>query len=317
MAWLKKGIIYKPNGLLEWSKSHAQLPVAEYIENLDVIKIYFSTRDKYSRSLPGYIVVDSNNPKLILEIAEKPILGLGDIGAFDDCGVMPSWITNYDNKKYLYYIGWNVRNTIPYHNSVGLAISNDGGVTFNKFANGPLWDRSYSDPYYSGTSCVIIDKGIWKNWYLSCTEWRIIDGRAEPRYHIKYAESMDGINWIRKGDVAIDYKSDVEAGIVKASVIIEDGIYKMWYSRRNFVNYRIDTSNSYRIGYAESTDGINWMRKDESVGIDIGNNEDFDSIMIEYPHVLDVKNRKYMFYNGNGFGISGIGYAELINELNT
>ena len=99
---------------------------------------------------------------------------------------------------------------------------------------------------------MIFDKGVWKNWYLSCTEWRVVKGKPEPRYHIKYAESKDGINWIRKGCVAIDYKNDDEAGIVKASVIIENGIYKMWYSYRSFVDYRINKESSYKIGYAES-----------------------------------------------------------------
>jgi hypothetical protein len=33
--------------------------------------------------------------------------------------------------------------------------------------------------------------------------------------------------------------------------------------------------------------------------------------MMAYPFVIDINHRKYMFYNGNGFGKSGIGYAVL------
>ena len=76
------------------------------------------------------------------------MLDLGRLGTFDDCGVMPSWILNHDGKKYLYYIGWTVRTTIPYHNSIGLAISTDGGRTFERFSEGPLIGETYSEPFY-------------------------------------------------------------------------------------------------------------------------------------------------------------------------
>lgn len=309
--WNKKGLIYVPDGTLDWSLSHAQVPVAEYLKDENRIKIYFSTRDKNSRSRPGFIIVDADDPKKILEIGKQPILSLGEIGTFDDSGVMPSWIVDRgNNEKWLYYIGWNVRNTIPYHNSVGLAISKDGGQSFTKFSNGPLWERDYKEPHYSGTSCVLFDNGIWKNWYLSCTEWKVVNGKSEPRYHIKYAESLNGIDWVRNGDIAIDYLDLEEAGIVKASVIKENEKYCMWYSYRSFKDYRVNKENSYRIGYAESMDGIKWLRKDNSSGI-VRSDDGWDSKMIEYPHVVSVKDKILMFYNGNGFGASGFGYAEL------
>jgi len=316
MKWEKKGLIFKPKGDLLWSLSHAQVPVADYYENENYIKLYFSTRDEKGRSLPGFIIVDADNPKRIIKVADEPILPLGALGTFDDCGVMPSWITNNNNEKWMYYIGWNVRNTIPYHNSVGLAISKNNGVTFKKFSEGPLWDRNYVEPYYSGTSCVVFDQGIWKNWYLSCTEWRIVDGKSEPRYHIKYAESKNGIDWVRIGKIALDYQSENEAGIVKASVIIEKGVYKMWYSYRYFDSYRTSKKTSYRIGYAESKDGIKWERLDSNKNLTLApsdNIDDWDGLMVAYPHIIDVNGKRLMFYNGNGFGKSGVGYAELID----
>lgn len=309
MAWIKKGLIYKPSGDLWFSKSHAQVPVVDFEQATNSFKVYFSTRDEDSRSLPSWVRLDADNPQKILEEAADPLLPLGELGTFDDCGVMPSWLVNHEGKKYLYYIGWNVRNTIPYHNAIGLAISEDGGETFHKFSDGPLWDRNYIEPQYSGSSCVIIEDGTWKNWYLSCTEWRVIECKPEPRYHIKYAESDDGINWRRDGTIAIDYKSDDEAGLVKASVFKEGGLYKMYFAYRNFSNYRTDINNSYRIGFAESIDGVNWDRMDENSGIDVSS-EGWDSLMITYPHIIEHNERRLMFYNGNGFGASGFGYAE-------
>lgn len=313
MKWIKKGLIFVPDGNFSWSQSHAQVPVAYYHPEQNFIRIYYSTRNMDNKSVPSFIDVDADNPETVLYVNPKPILDLGPLGAFDDSGVMPSWITQVEGKKYLYYIGWNVRNTVPYHNSVGLAISEDNGLTFKKFSIGPLWERNYKEPYFSASTCVLKEGRKWKAWYLSCTEYRLINGKAEPRYHIKYAESENGIDWKREGIIAIDYKTDEEAGIVKASVIKDKDAYRMWYSYRNFNNYRTDRLNSYKIGYALSFDGMLWERRDSETGIEVSESG-WDSQMICYPHVVDVNGRRLMFYNGNTFGKTGIGYAELINE---
>jgi len=263
-----------------------------------------------NRNRISYIDVEAGNPLNVLYEHHSPVLDVGKLGTFDDCGVMPSWILDHDSKKYLYYIGWTVRNTIPYHNSIGLAISKNGGRTFERFSEGPLFGETYLEPFFTGTSCVLIEEGIWRNWYLSCTGWSNVEGKAEPRYHIKYAESRDGINWDRRGVVAIDYKSDCEAGLVRASVLREGNLYRMWYSYRGGIDYRTNLKTSYRIGYAESRDGISWMRMDDAAGIDVSP-DGWDSEMIEYPHVIQHHDKKYIFYNGNKFGHSGFGYAEL------
>ena len=75
----------------------------------------------------------------------------------------------------------------------------------------------------------------------------------------------------------------------------------MWYS------YVIPPLK-YRIGYAESENGKNFIRKDHLAGIEPTENG-FDSEMICYPNVVVHKGIKYMFYNGNDFGKNGFGLA--------
>lgn len=308
--WIKKGLIYKPEGNLEFSQSHAQVPVPMITPDRQCVRVFFSTRDSQGRSRITYLDLDRHDLSRILKVSDKPILDLGTPGTFDDMGVMPSWSVRYENKIYLYYIGWNVRNTVPYHNSVGLAVSHDGGESFSRVCRGPLIDRTPTEPFFAGSSCVLIENGVWKNWYLSCTEWREVDERMEPRYHIKYAESKDGINWTREGKIAIDYKSDNEAGIVKASVVRLGDEYRMWYSYRDFNEYRTNTKSSYKIGYATSADGLDWCRRDDEVGISLSRSG-WDSMMMAYPHVIKEGNKLVMLYNGNGFGEAGFGFAEL------
>lgn len=309
LRWSKRGLIYALDSRLPWARTHTQIPTVDVLDE-QRLRVFFSSRDAANRSLIARMELDARNPSNILEIQAEPLLPLGLPGTFDDCGMMPSSVVDWGELKYLYYIGWNVRNTVPYHNAVGLAVSADGGRTYQRLFDGPVMDRTAQEPYFCATTCVRIESGIWRNWYLSCTGWTMIDGRMEPHYHLKYAESHDGIHWRREGRVAIDYASPLEGGIVRASVRKDGELYRMWYSYRSHADYRSARMNSYRIGYAESGDGLVWRRLDDQAGIDLSD-EGWDSFMLAYPEVVDVAGHRYMFYNGNGFGQSGFGYAEM------
>jgi hypothetical protein len=300
MKWKKLGLIFAPDNNYKWMTSHAAVPFAEWIRD-DIFRVYFSSRDKDNCSFVGYVEIDIQQPQVRINLSKSPILSLGSLGTFDDSGAMLSWITEYKNFKYLYYIGWNLGVTVPFRNSIGLAIAPKDSLNFVKYSSGPILDRNLIEPHFCASSCVIREKEKWKMWYLSCVKWELVNDRPQHWYNIRYAESNDGINWIRNGVVCIDFKSKHEYAISRPSVIKDGEIYKMWYSYRG---------KSYRIGYAESNDGINWIRLDEQVGIDVS---DFgwDSEMIEYPYVFDHKNERYMLYNGNSYGKTGFGLAIL------
>jgi hypothetical protein len=308
MEWEKRGLIFNVDGSLSWNKTHAQVPVAFLLDN-STIRIYYSTRNFENKSSTSFIDVNAENPQEIKYIHNKPILELGSLGSFDESGIMPSSIVKSNDLIYLFYIGWSIRTTVPYHNSIGLAFSKDNGVTFEKAGYGPLFDSTLNEPFFTGTSNVFIEDDIWHIYYLSCIKWEIINDKPEPFYNIKYANSVDGINWKRNGKVAIELNND-EAGLASASVMKDNNIYKMWYCFRKGLNYRNDKNYSYRIGYAESLNLIDWIRKDSCVGIEISE-KGWDSEMIAYPNIIKFKDKKYMFYNGNGFGKTGFGYAIL------
>ncbi len=308
MKWRKKGLIFRTDKDYPWMVSHASIPVPDLVSE-NKIRIYFGARDEKGRSLPGFIDVKGDNPSEILHICDRPILDLGEIGTFDDNGIMPSWIVNHSSQKWLYYIGWNPQVTVSYRLSIGLAlIDHDTGLC-TKYSKGPILDRTADDAFFSTTPCVLYERGAWKMWYTSCTGWQIINSRPEPFYRVHYAESEDGINWRRTSKACIDY-DDFAQAIARPCVFVRDGLYRMIYSYRHTHGYRTDPKRSYRLGYAESTDGIEWKRRDGLVGID-RSSEGWDSIMIEYASVMSIGEKSYLFYNGNGFGESGIGYAEL------
>jgi hypothetical protein len=310
MRWEKKGLIFKAAGQYEWMSHHACVPVADKV-NDEVLRIYFGPRDTQGRTHTTFIEVEADNPANVLYVHDRPVISLGQLGAFDDSGVMPSSIVNHGGQKFLYYIGWNRGVTVPYRNSVGLAASRDGGLTFERVYEGPIVDRTMTEPYFCASPFALYDEedAKWKLWYASSTGWTVIDSRPEPVYQIKYAESLDGAHWTRRNETCIEYSFEGEAN-ARPCVIKERGLYRMWYCFRGSVGYRTDKAQSYRLGYAESADGVRWTRMDERVGIE-RSAEGWDSQMMEYPFVYEHRGRKYMLYNGNGFGETGFGYAVL------
>jgi len=298
MKWEKLGLIIKPRGDVSWLRTHAMVPTVDYL-NGDLIRVFFSGRDDQNRSRIGYVVLDLKTPENIVEWSKQPVLDIGELGCFDDNGVTPSWIVNDREKKFLYYIGWKPRSTTRMSVVAGLAISEDGGKSFTRISRAPLLRLTDTEPFSILTApCVLNEGGLWRMWYVSGVEWVTPD---LPRYNIKYAESKDGINWEQWGIVCLDNKPGVDVALARPCVLKEDDRYRMWYSMKN-------PSTSYRIGYAESKNGLDWTRMDEEVGINVSETG-WDSEMIEYAFVIKHNARYYMFYNGNNYGYGGVGLA--------
>jgi len=300
MQWHKLGRIFQPRGQASWIVSHAAVPIPFHL-GADRFRIYFSSRNQQNQAQFGYIEIDLTDPTRQLAYAKKPALEIGDLGTFDDSGVIGDWIVPRNGQLLLYYTGWNRAVTVPFRNAIGLAISSDGGETFVRSSAGPILDRSVHDPCFVSNSCVLAEDGRSRMWYISGLRWETGDHGPKHYYHLKYAESDDGTNWQRQGTISIDFKDESEYAISRPCVVRDDDLYRMWYSYRG---------QSYRIGYAESDDGISWQRKDDLVGIDVSSSG-WDSEMIEYPYVFDHNGRRYLLYNGNGYGQTGIGLAVL------
>jgi predicted GH43/DUF377 family glycosyl hydrolase len=287
----------------EWLLSHAIMPLA--LEKEECFRIYFTGRHKDGKSRISFFDIDKRSPDKLLYVHQSPILEVGAKGTFDDCGTVGTFVMEHENKVYLYYNGYNVRNTVPWSNSIGLAVSKDGGETFEKAFKGPILDRNTLDPYFVISPSVLIIDNKWHMWYTSGTGWLDIDNRVEPVYNIKHATSEDGINWLRPNTVAIE-QENFEECVARASVIRDGDKLKMWFIYRGSRDFR-DGIDSYRIGYAESDikSPHDWVRMDKNNGI-LPGPEKYDDKMQAYANVIQANGKKYMFYNGNSFGKEGV-----------
>lgn len=298
MRWRKLGQIFSPDNTHDWMRSHAANTFAERIDG-DLYRIYFSTRGENNRSSVGWAEIDLREPTRVIRVSDQPVVIPGAPGTFDDSGASMACIVTDGDVRFLYYLGWNLGVTVPWRNSIGLAISSGKDAPFIKWSQAPVMDRGPTDPFSISYPWILRDQSLWRMWYGSNLSWG-----AEQRdmaHLIKYAESDDGIHWRRDGRIAIPFASENEYAMSKPCVIREDGCYRMWYS------FRGDT---YRIGYAESPDGLEWTRLDHLAGIE-PSVSGWDSECVEYPNVFRHGDDRYMLYNGNGYGRTGFGIAIL------
>jgi hypothetical protein len=294
--WQKLGLIIQPDKRLPWCRTHCMVPTPMNLGR-GMVRVFFSGRDDLNRSNIGHATVDLNRNGEIVEYATKPVLEPGELGCFDDNGVTPSCVLDLpDGNVGLYYIGWNPGSTVRMHIFGGLAVSGDGGNTFHRWSRAPIIERTRTDPYLNTAPWVVPDGDAYRMFYVSGCEWIHKD---LPRYNIKTCFSVDGKSWVREGHVCIDFLNETENALARPYVLLEDGIWRMWFAYKGL---------NYRIGYAESRDGLTWERLDHLAGIDVSRSG-FDSEMVEYAAIISYDGRRFMFYNGNNYGFDGIGLA--------
>jgi predicted GH43/DUF377 family glycosyl hydrolase len=317
-TWNKLGRVFNPQdiGGRNWLKEFAQAPATLIFD--DFVRIYFSCRpfpDKNGQyvSYSTYADFDRLNLFKILRVSEQPILPLGEIGEFDEFGIYPVSVIRNGEEVRVYYGGWTRCESVPFNVAIGMAVSANGGETFTKLGRGPILSYSLDEPFVLSGPKIHRYNDTWYLWYIAGRKWKMVDGRAEPIYKIRMAISLDGINWNKLNKDLIDSRIEEDEAQASPDVFYANGKYHMFFCYRYSSHYR-GKENGYRIGYAASTNLIDWVRMDDKAGIDISE-DGWDSEMVAYPHVFELDGNIYMAYLGNQVGRYGFGLAILDGKL--
>lgn len=320
MLWKKLGRIFDPtqHTLANHCVEFAQSPQALVFD--DFLRIYFSTREKDPSgkylSHISYVDMDKNLQK-ITRIADHTVIGLGGLGCFDEHGIFPMNVLRNKGRIFAYTCGWSRRVSVSVETSIGFALSEDHGSTFQKMGAGPILTASPDEPFLVGDPFVQIYNDVFHMWYIYGTRWFHPPAAhsAERIYKIGHATSPDGISWQKQGKQIIADRLNADECQALPSVIHFDGKYHCFFCYREAVDFRKNRARSYKIGYAYSNDLIHWTRDDDHVGIGLSESG-WDSEMMCYPHVFKCDDKIYLLYNGNDFGKYGFGLAVLENESN-
>jgi hypothetical protein len=315
MRWKKLGQIFEfdKSPLKENFISHAQSPQAVVFD--DFIRIYFSTRkQELDVMFTSHIqFVDmSKDFKKVLNISNKQVISLGEMGCFDEHGIFPISPVRVDDKIYAYTSGWARRKSVSVETGIGLAISNDKGLTFQRLGNGPVLTTSLQEPFLVVDGFVRKFENKFYMFYIFGQKWCDATEEYAPErvYKIAYAISDDGIKWGKINRCIIEDKIDENECQALPTVIKIGERYHMYFCYRHMVGFRTVKEKGYRLGYAYSDDLINWIRDDVNAGITTTEGA-WDSDMMCYPNLVEVNGKIYLLYNGNEFGKNGFGLAQL------
>jgi hypothetical protein len=300
--WKKLGQIYVPKESGRHPKllSHAANPLAVHLEG-DAYRIFFSGRDGKNRSSVGAVDIDIAQHKVIKE-HHLPFFEHGPRGSFFADGVSIGNVYKANGVCYMLFMGWQSPENGHWRGDVGRLILTPE-LTLELDSSEPFMSCDKTDPISLSYPWVQVAPSSGFNmWYGSTLTWDA--GNGEMLHVIHHASSDDGHHWHRTG-LSVPYELGyVQAFSRPAVVQNQEGDVEMWFS------YRSGSGEKYRIGYATSENGMNWVLELDKAGITVSDSG-WDSEMIEYPFVFNHAGSRYMLYNGNGYGKTGFGLAVL------
>lgn len=252
---------------------------------------------------------------------DTPLIGVGGPGAFDEKHTGFCWVIKDGTTYKMWYSGNNYSAPDGPGWQVGYAESANG-TTWVKYGSNPVLLRGTGDDWDAdglGAPTVIKDGTLYKMWYVGWND-------AQGTYGIGYAESPDGISWVKynnpsnNGNPPFANSDPVltpgNAGSWDSyeaempSVIKEGGVYRMWY-------YGIQSKDTPdTIGYASSYDGINWNKYQGNPVMMSGQPGSLDEYGAWNPVVAKDGNTYKMWYIGSsdcsegGECLDQVGYAE-------
>ncbi len=300
MGWRKLGRVFAPDGSLPWAHSYASFPTVDVLAD-GRLRVYFTALDEQKNGRTGWLDLDARYPLKVLDTGKQPILDLGAPGDFDESGANAFGVVRMGAERFLYYQGWQHTTKAPYLIFTGLARASGEQTAFRKHSRLPILDRTAAEPYMRAAPFVMRDGEQLRMYYVNCREWTLRDGAMRYHVDIRAAQSRNGVDWVPHGQPCLE-PSGNEYAVGRPSVLRDGGRYRMWYSIRS-------SDRPYRIGYAESSDGLAWERLDHLAGIE-PSASGWDAEMVCYPYVIEAGGRRLLFYNGNHHGASGFGVAE-------
>jgi hypothetical protein len=264
------------------------------------------------------------------------VLDLGAAGAFDQRGNFTVSAFKDGDVYRLYYGGSDATGSCPgisgTHWRPGLATSADG-VSWTRVAGdgpgGALLDVGAAgefDSFLAYKPFVLQEGSIYRMWYNGSAKPFNCGGvRADDR-RIGYAESSDGVHWVKKNDgpgpggsvLPLGPPGSIDAQQVGYVWVLKDGAeYKLYYSAN-------DAQNFWRVALATSSDGRTWTKvAGKGAGgavLDLGPPGSLDAACAYQPTVVKERDQLYrMWYRAcatpgpppfNGPSGGAIGYAE-------
>lgn len=190
------------------------------------------------------------------------------------------------------------------HVRIGYAWSLDG-ITWTEYINNPVLDINPDTAKFDSdgveTPTILRDETApasqrYKMWYAG----RKSNCSPINDHRFGYAFSPDGIHWTKYENNPVMSPGLPEEWfntfISSPCVIYEDFTYKMWFTASDLVFNGQETDGHGNIGYAVSSDGIEWLIYPYPI-VAAGAQDNWDSAVAAEPSVIKVGDFYHLFYS--------------------
>jgi hypothetical protein len=271
-------------------------------------RIWFGGRDAQGRAGVLCVDVDPADRMRVLALRDAPGLERGSDGAFDSAGLWASAVLEVDGRILLWYTGMRLGHGVPHELAIGLACSEDGGLSFRKAGSQPV--LSSGQPSFATTPCVRRIGTGFEMWYSAGKGWVDAGNRLEPTYDIRRAESADGRHWVPDPAPVVALEGTAWAGLTRPWVEAGAGADTLWFSARGGGTFREPSAQAYRLQRGPLREGTVPAGEIESLRLEPPPRpEDWDGWMQTCACIVPFGGTRVMFYNGNAFSRTGFGYA--------
>jgi predicted GH43/DUF377 family glycosyl hydrolase len=265
------------------------------------VQFEWSTGYAYSMDGKNWIKYDSN-----------PVLTPGSDGSWDDTFTgLACVFFNADSTGFnMWYTGGGTAAVEDW--DIGYASASLEPVPFDI-----TWYKYPSNPVYQGKSgefdsnssfhpAIIVYDNQYHMWYSG------YDGQGNGS-RVGYAVSEDGISWERHPDPVLVTGSGSSwdnFSVQQPTVLFDGTTWHMWYTGIN-----ISGLASRQIGYATSTDRINWTKHESNPVLGSGPGGSWDEQWVCWQKVLFVDGMYHMWYTGGNGTLTRIGHATSVDGV--
>lgn len=230
----------------------------------------------------------------------------GSPGTFDENGVFPASVIDFEDSWGLSYTGFQLGYEVPHYNFGGFAIRSGSNSRLKRVSEAPIIDREDEGlTVRAGLSAIKLDLDDNREWvsvYAAGSTFEFINGKLRPNYSV-YGQFTHPFGIREKGDLKVKY-SELEHGVGRPYLTSYKDLLLLFYTRRR-------RDFGYLPGVAISNDlGKTYKRFDEILEDVTPRIHGLDNEMQYFPAPLIWNTKLYVFYNGNNFGQNGMGVWE-------
>ncbi len=293
--WRKLGRVLEASGS-PLSRSHAMLPTPWRMT--DRVRVFYASCDADLRGRVFCADFALEPPFRVIGVNPDPVLDVGAPGAFDADGVNPSQIVEDEAGLALLYIGWRRGSAeAPYTLSAGLARSDDQGLSFTRSLQ-PLLPPLPGERFFRTAPFLHRDERGYRLLYIGGDAFvDANDGRRTPIYSLMELRSGNPWKWTGPGRILM--APDIEAG--------ETGFGRPVVTPGGRLMLSIRTRAGYRLVEMDLPSDAR-VRPPLTPAIPPPY-ETWEAGMTCFGAPCVVGDHELLFYNGDGYGRTGMGMA--------